>query len=152
REIARSFDFANLLFLDSGGFEASKDADPLDFCVRDNVPRKRTFEMYEKQLAKRRRGVSSVIISYNNTTARIPIRAQIRRAKKMGQGRADLMREILLKPETGAQNFLQIDNVVAAIRGLAAFDAIGVTEKEIGNSILTRMQNIAKLRKALMRA
>jgi len=152
REIARSFDFANLLFLDSGGYEASKDADLSDFGERDHVPRKWTLEMYENQLAKWRPGVPSVIISYDHPTARIPIRAQIRRAKKMGQGRADLMREILLKPETGAQNFLQIDNVVAAIRGLAAFDAIGVTEKEIGNSILTRMQNIAKLRKALMRA
>src|SRR5262249_50509326 len=47
REIARSFDFANLLFLDSGGYEASKDADLSDFGERDHVPRKWTLEMYE---------------------------------------------------------------------------------------------------------
>jgi hypothetical protein len=62
------------------------------------------------------------------------------------------MREILLKPETEAQTLLRVESIIANIHGFAGFNAIGVTEKEIGNSVLSRMQNIAKLRLALDKA
>jgi len=108
--------------------------------------------MHEAQLAKWRPSVPSVIISYDHPKARLSIENQIARAKAMAPERRDLMREILLKPETEAQTLLQLDSIVAAVHGLAEFDVIGVTEKEIGNSVLTRMQNIAKLRNALTKA
>ncbi|WP_210266360.1 hypothetical protein [Mesorhizobium sp. NZP2077] len=152
KKINPPFDFASLIFLDSGGYEASKDTELSDFGERDHFPKEWTPEMHEAQLKRWQPSVPSVIISYDHPKARLPIDQQIDRAKKMAPGRSDLMREILLKPETEAQNLLQIENIVTAVHGLAGFDAIGVTEKEIGNSILARMQNIARLRKALSEA
>ena len=151
-EINPPFHFASLLFLDSGGYEASKDAELSDFGERDHTPKEWTLEMHEAQLEKWQPSVPSVIISYDHPKARLSIKDQIARAKAMAPGRADLMREILLKPETEAQTLLQLDNIVAAVHGLAEFDIVGVTEKEVGNSVLMRMQNIAKLRNALTKA
>lgn len=151
-KISPPFDFASLLFLDSGGYEASKDAELSDFGERDHVPKEWTSEMHEAQLAKWKPSVPSVIICYDHPKSRLPLKDQITRARAMAPGRVELMREILLKPETEAQTLLQLDNIIAALHGLAEFDIIGVTEKEIGNSILARMQNIARLRNALHKA
>jgi hypothetical protein len=140
------------LFLDSGGYEASKDLELSDFGERAHVANEWTMEMHEAQLAKWGPRVPSVIISYDHPKMKVPIKDQIARAKAMAPGRTNLMREILLKPETEEQTLLQVDKVIANVHGLADFDAIGITEKEIGHSILARMQNIAKLRKALDRA
>src|ERR1700724_67652 len=46
-KISPPFDFASLLFLDSGGYEASKDAELSDFGERDHVPNEWTPEMHE---------------------------------------------------------------------------------------------------------
>jgi hypothetical protein len=145
-KISPPFNFASLLFLDSGGYEASKEAELSDFGERDHVPKEWTVEMHEAQIARWQPSVPSVIISYDHPKAKLSIKDQIARAKSMAPGRGNLMREILLKPETEAQTLLHVDSVIANVHGLAEFDVVGVTEKEIGNSVLVRMQNIAKLR------
>jgi hypothetical protein len=151
-KISPPFNFASLLFLDSGGYEASKEAELSDFGERDHVPKEWTVEMHEAQIARWQPSVPSVIISYDHPKAKLSIKDQIARAKSMAPGRGNLMREILLKPETEAQTLLHVDSVIANVHGLAEFDVVGVTEKEIGNSVLVRMQNIAKLRKVLDKA
>ena len=57
--------------------------------------------------------------------------------------------DFLIKPETKEQEYIQINNIVRKIKELKSFDIIGVTERELGSSILQRMVNIAKIRKAL---
>jgi hypothetical protein len=149
--ISPPFDFASVIFLDSGGYEASKDMDLSDFGDREHIPQLWSQEMHEAELAKWRPGVPSVLISYDHPKQRLGIKEQIERAKRMGPGCDGFIREILLKPETEKQNYVQLPSVIQIIRGLADFDVIGVTEKEIGNSILERMKNIAKLRRTLDR-
>lgn len=149
KKVCPPFDFASLLFLDSGGYEASKEAELSDFGDKEHVPKDWTQEMHEAQLAKWQPTAPSVIISYDHPKKKIQIKDQISRAKAMAPGRNNVMREILLKPETDTQTLLQVDSVIEHIHSLAAFDVVGVTEKEIGSSVLSRMQNIAKLRRAL---
>jgi len=149
KKISPPFDFASLIFLDSGGYEATKDAELSDFGERDHSPLTWTQKMHEKVLADWRSSVPTVLISYDHPTERLSVRRQIERAKRMAPGRADVLREILLKPETKDQTLLNINSVLRQVRALSQFDIIGVTEKEIGNSIFGRMENIAKLRMAL---
>ena len=144
------FDFLlSLIFLDSGGYEASKDRELSDFGEREHKPQPWTQDMHEAQLARWNPKFPSVLISYDHPEERLPIRAQIERARGMVSDRTGFLREILLKPETTGQTLLQIPEIVRNIHGLAEFDIIGVTEKEIGKSIHDRMRNIAKLRRAL---
>ena len=143
------FDFPSLIFLDSGGYEASKDAELSDLGDRDHHPKDWTQEMHEGVLAKWQPSVPSVLISYDHPKARIGFAEQIERARTMAPGRTDVLRELLLKPEKESQTLLHVDDLLRHVYRLADFDIIGVTEKEIGNSLVDRMKNIAKLRRAL---
>jgi len=146
------FNFASLIFLDSGGYEASKESELSDFGSPAHVPRAWSQEMQEAVLDKWDAPVPSVFISYDHPKERLSIKDQISRAKSMATRRSDFARELLLKPEKANQTLLKIENVVENVHGLADFDIIGITEKEVGNSILDRMHNIARLRTALAKA
>jgi hypothetical protein len=143
------FDFPSLIFLDSGGYEASKDAELSDLGDKDHLPKEWTQEMHEEVLATWRPKVPSVLISYDHPKARLAVVDQVERARAMAPGRTGFLRELLLKPETEQQKLLHVDSVIKHVHRFADFDIIGVTEKEIGNSLVDRMKNIAKLRRAL---
>jgi hypothetical protein len=149
KKIIPPFTFPSLIFLDSGGYEASKDSDLSELGEREHLPKLWTQAMHEEQLAKWHSNIPTVFISYDHPKERLSVQKQIERARKMASSRTDVLREILLKPETKGQNFLQIKNILKHIAQLKNFDVIGVTEKEVGNSVLARMTNIAKLRKGL---
>lgn len=151
-KIKLPLDFPSLIFLDSGGYEASKDTELSDFGEKEHKPKKWTQQMHEEQLKKWQPAVPTVLISYDHPKERLSTKAQIERAKNMAPGRKDVMREILLKPETAAQKLLQMPEIIKNVHALADFDVIGVTEKEVGNSIFDRMKNIATLRVALTKA
>jgi hypothetical protein len=152
QEIAGPFDFASLIFLDSGGYEASKDLDLSDFGSRKHVPRSWSRTEHEAVIANWAPHVPTVLISYDHPRERLPIADQILRAREFAPKRENTLREILLKPETERQSRLDINNVLKNIHSLAGFDVIGVTEKEIGTSMLERMKNIGLLRLALSKA
>lgn len=143
---------APLIFLDSGGYEASKDAELSDYGDKEHVRREWNQKFHEAQLVRWDPGVPSVLISYDHPDERISLPAQIERARAMAPGKTGVLREFLIKPETTEQIRIQIEPVLRNIHGLAHFDVIGVTEKELGPSIIKRMRNIAKLRIALNKA
>lgn len=149
KKIRPPFNFASLIFLDSGGYEASKEQELSNFSDNDHVPKAWSQAMHAAQLAAWPTTVPSVLISYDHPLERFVIKKQIERAKGMAPGREGFLREILLKPETKGQGLLQIADIIRNVRDLAGFDVIGVTEKEVGNSIFDRMKNIAELRRAL---
>lgn len=152
QKIEPPFDFPSLIFLDSGGYEASKDVELSDFGDRDHHPKEWTQELHERVLERWLPGVPSVVISYDHPKERVGFADQIDRAHSIAPGRTDIIRELLLKPETTTQRFLNVDDLLPYVHRLADFDVIGITEKEIGDSLLDRMKNIAKLRRALTKA
>jgi hypothetical protein len=146
------FDFPSLIFLDSGGYEASRETDLSDLGDKDHQPKPWSREMHEAQLSKWQPSVPSVLISYDHPKERLSIKDQIARAKEMAPERDGFLREILLKPETDGQIRLQMQAVIQNVHRLADFDVIGVTEKEVGSSVIDRMKNIGELRRALDKA
>lgn len=150
-KISPPFEFPSLIFLDSGGYEASKDLDLSDLGDSEHKPLGWTQEMHERVLSGWKSSQHTVFISYDHPKDRLTIADQIERARKIAEGE-DVLREILLKPETEGQRYLHMDNVLQNIHSLAGFAVIGVTEKEVGNSISDRMRNIAKLRLGLNKA
>jgi hypothetical protein len=147
--ISRPYDFSGPIFLDSGGYEISRDSDLSDVDYRDGNSKDWKESDHEAVLSNWSSEVPTVIISYDHPRVRIPIREQVERAMALKLPRENSLREILLKPETKEQEFLNIERIQLHVRDLATFGAIGVTEKEVGNSIFDRMLNIARLRRAL---
>lgn len=149
KEISPPFDYASVLFLDSGGYEASKDTDLSEIPGYEHMARPWTKRMHDEVLSAWKPNVPSVVVNYDHPKDRISIPEQIRRAKELSPGRSDFLREVLLKPETEASNLLKIEAIIQHVHLLKGFDVVGVTEKEIGTSIFQRMENIARLRIAL---
>jgi hypothetical protein len=145
------FDFGNAVFLDSGGYEASIDSDLSDVSSLPAQGKDWTESDHLSVLAGWESKVPAVIISYDHPKVRLPLVKQITAATEISLPKNSL-REILIKPETDAQNFIQLESIRKHIHSLAKFDVIGVTEKEIGNSVLERMQDIATMRLALNKA
>lgn len=145
------FDFAGAVFLDSGGYEIGLGSDLSDVSSEPTgKPSDWTAEQHRAVLDSWSAHVPTVAITYDHPLVRIPISEQIQRAKALAipPGSA---RELLIKPETRDQNFIKIDSLVAQVRHLQPFQLVGVTEKEIGNSVFERMVNIARLRLELRR-
>jgi len=143
------FDFASLVFVDSGGYEASKDADLSELSAGSHIPESWSQDMYQGVIAGWTGRSPTVLISYDHPREKLPVRKQVDRARRIKKLRTDCLHEILVKPETKAQKYVKIESVTKNVHALDDFDIVGVTEKEIGSSILERMENIAKLRTAL---
>ncbi len=152
KKIAPPFDFASLIFLDSGGYEASRDLELPDLGEKSHVPGAWPSESHKAVLETWKPLVPSVVTSYDHPNEPLLMEAQIKRARHMAPSRSDVLREILLKPETEDSKRVKTSSVVKHIHALADFDLIGITEKEIGSSLLERMKNIGLIRMALDRA
>ena len=110
-----ALDFPSLIFLDSGGYEASAERDASDLADRDHVPKTWTPKMHDAVLNAWQPAVPSVIVSYDHPDRRAPIREQIDRALALPLRNSSMLREILLKPESKGQTLLRIPALLEPI-------------------------------------
>ncbi|WP_210338413.1 hypothetical protein [Bradyrhizobium genosp. L] len=149
--ISPEFEFASAIFLDSGGYEASKDADLSEIYDGEHVAKEWSPEKYAQVVEGWTSNSPTVFVSFDHPKHRTNTQAQIERAQQLILPPGEHARSILLKPESEGSIRLHLDHIAPHITRLKDFAVVGVTEKEIGNSILTRMVNVARLRKLLDR-
>jgi hypothetical protein len=140
--------FPAFVFLDSGGYECAKDTELSDLGYIDHKPRPWSAEDHTKVLDSWKSETPTIVVSYDHPGMRCSTREQIENARQLFQGR-NVVSELLFKPETKGSLRVDIDKVIALIHELRYFDVIGFTEKELGYSLFRRMQNIAKIRRAM---
>lgn len=159
--IEGSFDFASALFLDSGGYEASKDVELSDLGLTPHVPSHWDQSRFQSVVNSWSNPLPTVMISYDHPEERVSTAEQIVRADKTIPKGPLIFREILFKPEvcsTGKNPEpepvlnVNVNSIIDNIYEMHRFDALGVTEKEIGQTVKERMINIARIRMALNRA
>lgn len=141
--------FGEIIFLDSGGYECSQDADLADTVYPDYEPKEWTPEKHCEVINKWPNNKPTVVVSFDHPKIRKPIKQQIEAAIALFAGRKDVLTEILLKPETGKQRHIKLESIFHNIEALRVFDIIGVAEKELGSSLLDRLENAARIRLAL---
>jgi hypothetical protein len=143
-----SIDFPDIVFIDSGGYECSAD----DIISEIGYYRPEALdwnrELHLDSLEKWNNNMPTVVISYDHPTKREIIKEQIENAKKLFDGRDNILKEILIKAED-KNAIINVDNMVSNIDSLSSFDILGLTEKELGNSLFDRMVTIAKIRKEM---
>lgn len=150
--VAGPFEFAQAVFLDSGGYEASQDSELSEFRNVEHEPASWTMDQYTAVLSGWSCSRPTVFISYDHPDERVSTVEQLDRADKTIPKRDNIFREILFKPESEGDHEANLQSILANVHRLAAFDAVGVTEKEIGTSLQARMVSIARLRRALNKA
>jgi len=138
--------FPDLIFFDSGGYEFVKDKDVSDIGLYKPDPHSWTRELHIKCVKKWSSNIPTVVISYDHPKERISMEQQISKANELFQMKEDVMKEILIKPETQNSRKVDISHLMEISHKLSDFDIIGFTEKELGSSILDRMVNISKIR------
>jgi hypothetical protein len=141
----------DLIFLDSGGYEISTDRDYSS--VIDPLPAPNDWDTGKltSVLDAWPDQIPVVIVSYDTPDERHLFVDQVKIARKLVKKYPQHLHLLLLKPQTGDQTLLN-DTVKVAMAGaadLGCFDLVGVTEKELGRTMLDRMTHIAKLRLAL---
>ena len=107
---------------------------------------------YEAVVAAWPEDPPTVFISYDHPGERLSISQQVDRGLRLGGRSRAIKRELLLKPSTDTSQYLRMPDVLANVASFSPFCAIGVTEKEVGKTLLERMVNIGKLRRALDQA
>lgn len=150
--INRRNNFAELLFYDSGGYEATVDTDLSDARRISTRPKAWSRRDYIAALKKLNfpAETTHVLVNYDHPRSRLPYEKQIERAKKdfHSIGSEEFVSEILFKPEKGSE-YLEVSKIIGLLDQPSEFDVIGFTEKELGASTLERMLAIARIRLAL---
>ncbi|MHB8358511.1 MAG: hypothetical protein ACYDCP_03285 [Thermoplasmataceae archaeon] len=142
-------DFPDLVFLDSGGYECSKDKDITDIGLYNPEPEGWDAKLHEETLVQWNSPIPTVIVSFDHPDMREDLSSQIYRANELFAKKTRIVKEILIKPETRKMKYINIKGIKACAASLSDFDVIGFTEKELGSSVLKRMINIAHVREIL---
>lgn len=142
---------AALTFVDSGGYEISPDRDLSAVVEPRPSDQEWSMILLKSVLDHWPRELPAAFVSYDHHRERRCFAEQLDAARGLFASYPDSLSDFLLKPETADQRTLKstLPAAIANIGSLAAFDIIGVTEKELGSSNLERMVQLAKLRRAL---
>ena len=140
-----------IVFVDSGGYEVSTYFDYASAVVPPMHPKAWTTENLESVLDDWPNEVPAVFVNFDHPGDRKSFAEQVEDARRLFRKRRQHLTLFLLKPETKDQNTLQkaIRSAVANVGDLGSFDIIGVTEKELGGTMIERMVRLASLRLAM---
>jgi hypothetical protein len=143
------YDAPALLVLDSGGYEVS---DIIESGERDGGPRvvrgfgRPEFELVVGRLLRDR---NLLVVTYDEPDMQRPsYRDQREEAQAFADQYPQLKIDFLLKPPAG-DAYIMPTKLAAEAAALARFDVVGVTEKELGDTLLDRVLCLARLRHLL---
>jgi hypothetical protein len=145
--------FATHVFLDSGGYEAGADADLSEVVTRTEPTEKWLAAEHREVLSRWNFNQPTVLVNFDTPHRRERFKEQLRRAHHQREQYRSAAHVFLAKPEPMnaklQRYYVDIGTIIKHLGHLSEFDIIGVTEKELGDSMLARLVNIAKLRRAL---
>lgn len=150
REPEKYFDNKALIFIDSGGYELTSDWDGTEPVQYQYKSLDFSEDDYIKVLEKLPSKANYVIANHDWTTRKKSFEDQIKAAQKLFNRFPQHGKSFVGKPgEKERHGYLNIEEVKSCLGLCKNFDIIGFTEKELGEDILERMENIAKIRVAM---
>ena len=138
------------LIIDSGWYEATPGSDQGEPYEERRQPRPWEIEQYRELIQSLDRDVRAALVSFDTHG---PYADQIAAAQHFFASYDRFMSIFMLKPQgAGSYHQNQIKHLVPVADRLKAFDIIGVTEKELGNTILNRLKTLVELSETLEEA
>ncbi len=141
---------APVVFVDSGGYEVS---DTHDFAAIYRHPTLTGIKWDEKLLKTVLKGwpkhSSAVFVSFDHTGSSFP--KQFEAARRLFASSPDQLHDVILKPHRSGKKgrYVDIPSLLPHVKEIGSFDIVGITEKDLGDSVLNRMLSVGKLRHAL---
>ncbi|HEY9634850.1 MAG TPA: hypothetical protein V6D14_15715 [Coleofasciculaceae cyanobacterium] len=145
---------SNILFIDSGGYEtkiiqSSVNSDDV-YALRDNYNvYDWSRDLHQIVLDNLQPLSQLVLISYDDCNNWESVLSQIEIAKSFFQKYPNHASNFLYKPETPKSPVINLDSLLGYAHHLTSFSILGITEKELGTSILERCCNLLKIRSTL---
>ena len=135
-----------VLVIDSGWYEKNGSPPGSPFAKDVGEPRPWEEADYTSVIDSLDKDIRSIVVSWDHIG---PYDEQIQRAQNFFGSRGHLASVLLLKPPAGSR-FHHFDKLSGEHIGtLRPFDIVGITERELGESIVDRLVNVAKLRELL---
>lgn len=134
-----------LVLIDSGCYEANEHVELPDVRRAAIEIQDWTRDLHKQVLDGCHADLPLAIVSYDSHEG---IGEQIARARELFDRYPAFLHDFLLKPE-GEATHIKPEVIAASAERLRGFDIIGMTEKELGSSLLDRMTTIARVRTAL---
>ncbi len=141
--------FPEWLIVDSGGYESSVERELSDVSAHDHKPARWTVNDYFGTLDSWNIDRPTVFVTYDHPKHRQSTKKQVLSAASMIDRFPNASIELLIKPETKGQKYIQLLPTLSSLANIGTICAVGFTEKELGNSTFERMRSIAKIRKRL---
>lgn len=140
-----------MIVLDSGGYEISTDRDYSSVIDPLPAPNEWDVKKWESVISEWPNEIPAIIVSFDHHNLRMEFDKQVATARQRFKKCKQHLCSFLIKPEKASQLTLErvLKHAAANADELRSFDVIGVTEKELGRTMLDRMAQIATLRKAL---
>jgi hypothetical protein len=136
---------SDTVFIDSGGYEVKQLIDPGDVCFDNRDPGVWTFDMYKEVLSNLKPLSDITIVSFDGDGI-MTLAEQVRQATDLSNAFPDFPIDFLWKPSDRQQYHTSPRDVVAHIDTIRRFRCFGVTDKELGPSLVHRCRMIAELR------
>jgi hypothetical protein len=149
RLISQKITFSQLLFLDSGGYEARIEHDLSEAYGSLHKPRAWTKRLHERVVARWTSRWPTIAISFDSPAQFLALSKQIHNAQQIREDYPRLLWEFLVKPESSRDTVIPIEKLLKRVPQLRGFAVIGLTEKELGDSVFDAMISIARLRNEL---
>src|SRR5438876_3135748 len=144
----RSIYVSDVVFIDSGGYEA-RNVDDLGVGFSSHYqPKPWSLERYREVLDRIRPLAQVVLVSYDYKTF-YALPDQIHLAGDLFRRHAEFASDFLCKPRSPDDPVIDFGELVANTDAVKQFSVLGLTEKELGNSILGRCRHLLRLRSAL---
>ena len=139
---------SDVVFIDSGNYEIQHVKDVLKQIHQTRKLRQWTLQMFSNIVdsLKPPPFTKVVLVNYDEKKA---LNKQVSDARDFFARHEKFATCFLIKPSDGSSSQLDIKSLVDNVASIDQFDALGLTEKEVGNSLLNRCTNILEIRKAL---
>jgi len=147
--VPRRITFSEVIFLDSGGYEARYEHDLSETYGKLHKPKHWNRRFHEAALANWSSKWPTIAVTYDSPSQFQRFSAQVRAGRESKAKYPKFLWELLLKPETKKDKFIGLEKVLKQVHQLREFAVVGMTEKEIDDSLFGAMKKIARLRAAM---
>jgi hypothetical protein len=144
-----NYSIAEIIFVDSGGYEVANSYDLSTVYMSNNSQKEWSEDKLHDVYNNLSEDFALVLVNYDHPKQRLTTEKQIEKAECFFHKYSCHLHTFLVKPETEEDAFINMNAILHNIDKLGIFNIIGITEKELGDSVLNKMTNIAKIRTAL---
>jgi hypothetical protein len=149
---SESVNSSDMVIVDSGGYEAKLTYDPDDAYVDNRHGKAWSLEQYRSVLDRLEPFSRAAVVSFDHVGP-LPLTEQVASARSLFAQYPRYASDFLAKPEPDDAPFVDAASIASNIETIAdSFCVLGVTEKELGSSMLERCRNLLRIRGAFREA